>query len=139
MINPMTTTNAIAISETEVEPKARRRRFSKEYKFDILERTDRCSDSGEIGQLLRQEGLYSSHLTSWRKLRRNGGLKALGRKRGPKKVKSVEQLEVEKLQRENKRLRKKLEHAEMIIAVQKKLSEVLGIQMEGEGDANDHD
>ena len=135
----MTTTNAMEISETEVEPKTKRRRFNKEYKLDILERTDRCSDSGEIGELLRQEGLYSSHLTSWRKLRRDGTLKALGRKRGPKKLKSVEQLENEKLQREIKRLRKKLEHAEMIIAVQKKLSKVLGIQLEDEGDANDPD
>ena len=139
MINPMTTTNSMAISETEIESKTRRRSFSKEYKLDILERTDRCSDSGEIGKLLRQEGLYSSHLTSWRRLRRNGALNALGRKRGPRKVKSAEQLENERLRRENERLRKKLEHAEKIIAVQKKLSEVLEIQLEDEGDANDRD
>ena len=135
----MTIPNAMTISETEVNSKAKRRRFSKEYKLDILEKTDRCSDSGEIGKLLRQEGLYSSHLASWRRQRREGALMALGRKRGPKKTKSAEQLEAEELRRENERLRKKLVHAEKIIDAQKKLSEVLGIRLEDEGDANERD
>lgn len=135
----MKTTSAIAISETEVTAKAKRRRFTKEYKLDILERVDRCSNSGEIGKLIRQEGLYSSHLASWRRQRREGTLKALGRKRGPKKAKTAEQLENEKLRREVERLRKKLAHAEKIIDVQKKLSEVLGIPLNDEGDANERD
>ena len=89
----MTTNNVTAISETEVSSKPRRRSFTREYKLSILERADRCSSSGDIGKLLRQEGLYSSHLASWRRQRRAGTLRALGRKRGPKKAKSAEQLE----------------------------------------------
>ena len=125
--------------ETEVSAQAGRRRFTKEYKLEILEKVDRCAGSGEIGQLLRREGLYSSHLATWRKQRRDGTLKALGRRRGPKTKKSAEQLEVDKLQRENARLRKKLKHAEKIIGVQKKLSEVLGVQIEEHDDATDED
>ena len=134
-----TTMNATPIPETEVSAKAKRRAFTKEYKLGILEKADRCAGSGEIGKLLRREGLYSSHLTSWRAQRREGTLRALGRKRGPQKTKTAEQLENEKLRRENERLRKKLVHAEKIIDVQKKLSEVLGIPLEDESDANERD
>ena len=134
-----TTMNTTPTPETEVSAKAKRRTFTKEYKLRILEKTDRCTGSGEIGKLLRQEGLYSSHLTSWRAQRREGTLKALGRKRGPKKTRTAEQLENEKLRRENERLRKRLAHAEKIIDVQKKLSEVLGIPLEEESDANERD
>jgi transposase len=134
----MTTSTAPTISETEVESKAPRRRFTREYKISILERVDACTNPGEIGKLLRREGLYSSHLSSWRGQRRAGILKALGRKRGPKKAESSTQLENEKLLRENARLRKKLAYAEKIIDVQKKLSEVLGIPL-GEIDATDRD
>ncbi len=134
----MNTSTAPAISKTEVESKAPRRRFTREYKISILERADACTNPGEIGKLLRQEGLYSSHLCSWRGQRRKGILNALGRKRGAK-AKSPTQLENEKLRRENERLRKKLAHAEKIIDVQKKLSEVLGIPLNGETDATDSD
>ena len=134
----MNTSTAPAISKTEVESKAPRRRFTREYKISILERADACTNPGEIGKLLRQEGLYSSHLCSWRGQRRKGILNALGRKRGAK-AKSSTQLENEKLRRENERLRKKLVHAEKIIDVQKKLSEVLGIPLDGETDATDSD
>ncbi len=135
----MNHTDVTAISEVEVSAKPRRRSFTKEYKLSILERADRCSSSGDIGKLLRQEGLYSSHLASWRRQRRAGTMRVLGRKRGPKRAKSAEQLENEKLRRENDRLRKKLAHAEKIIDVQKKLSEVLGISLDDEGDANERD
>lgn len=124
--------------ETEVPARAVRRTFTREYKLGILEKVDQCRVTGGIGKLLRQEGLYSSHLTSWRKERREGTLQASGRRRGPKK-KTPEELEIEKLQRENKRLRKKLDHAEKIISVQKKLSEVLGVQLEETDDATDPD
>ncbi len=134
----MNTSTAPAISKTEVESKAPRRRFTREYKISILERADACTNPGEIGKLLRQEGLYSSHLCSWRGQRRKGILNALGRKRGAK-AKSSTQLENEKLRRENERLRKKLAHAEKIVDVQKKLSEVLGIPLDGETDATDSD
>ena len=131
------TLNADQTPETEVPAKAKRRRFTKEYKLEILEKADRCVVSGEIGKLLRQEGLYSSQLTSWRKERRKGALQALERRRGPKTKKTPEQLKIEKLQRENERLRKKLDHAEKIISVQKKLSEVLGSQLEENDDATE--
>lgn len=136
MTTIMNTTEA---SETEVSAKAKRRTFTKEYKLRILEKADRCVGSGEVGKLLRQEGLYSSHLTQWRKLRQHGTLKALGGRRGPKMQKTAEQLEIERLHREVERLRKRLGHAEKIIDVQKKLSEVLGIQLEEHDDANESD
>ena len=123
----------------EVRPRANRRRFGKEYKLRILQEAERCTDAGQIGKLLRQEGLYSSHLATWRRLRREGSLKALGRKRGPKTAKSAEQLENEKLRREVEKLRKKLAHAEKIIDVQKKLSEVLGIPLDDDTNANEDD
>ena len=135
----MNISTAPTISETEVESKAPRRRFTREYKISILERADACTNPGEIGKLLRQEGLYSSHLSSWRGQRREGILKALSRKRGPKKAKSSTQLENEKLRREIELLREKLTYAEKIIDVQKKLSEVLGIPLTDEIDATDDD
>lgn len=135
----MTTTKKTTSSrETEVSAKATRRTFTKEYKLEILEKADRCSSPGEIGELLRKEGLYSSHLSSWRAQRREGALKTMGRKRGPKAKKTAEQIELEKLRRENQRLRTKLDHAEKIITVQKKLSEVLGIPLEND-DADELD
>lgn len=123
---------------TEVTEKATRRTFTKEYKISILERADRCTGPGEIGRLLRQEGLYSSHLASWREQRHQGTLKALSRKRGPKQRRTPEQLENERLRAEVARLRKKLGQAEKIIDVQKKLSEVLGIEMETVEDTPEH-
>jgi transposase len=118
--------------ETEVSAKATRRTFTKEYKLEILEKADRCSSPGEIGELLRREGLFSSHLAAWRAQRREGVLKSMGRKRGPKAKQTAEQVELEKLRRENQRLRKKLDHAEKIITIQKKLSEVLGIPLDND-------
>ncbi len=134
----MTNMQSSQAPKVEVQVGAKRRTFTKEYKLAILERADRCVVSGEVGKLLREEGLYSSHLTSWRRDRRDGTL-ALARRRGPKTKKTSEQLEIEKLQRENARLRKKLDHAEKIISVQKKLSEVLGIQLEENGNAPESD
>ena len=134
----MNNTDMPISTATEVESTAKRRRFTKEYKLSILKRADLCSGPGEVGKLLRQEGLYSSHLSMWRGLRRAGTLKALGRKRGPVPATST-QLENDKLRRENERLRKKLMHAEKIIDVQKKLSEVLGISLEEESDADGND
>jgi transposase len=123
----MTTTATARKIETEITERARRRRFTKEYKLRVLEEAERCTQTGEIGALLRREGLYSSHLTSWRGQRLEGTLKALERKRGPKPKRTPEHTEVEKLRRENDRLRERLRKAEKIIDVQKKLSEVLGL------------
>ena len=127
----MKTPNLTTTAATEINPRPRRRNLSNKYKLSILERVDRCEANGDrVGEVLRKEGLYSSQLATWRRQRREGTLGALGRKRGPKSSKSAEQLENEKLRRELARVQKKLAHAEKIIDVQKKLSEVLGITLE---------
>lgn len=104
-----------------------RRRFSADYKLRILEEADLCTTPGQIGVLLRREGLYSSHLVIWRRQRKEGSLKALApRKRGPKEMaRSPLADEVEKLRRENLLLRDRLSQAETIIEVQKKVSLLL--------------
>jgi len=131
------------IADPEVVPKAKRRRFSAEYKRRILEEADNCTGAGQIGALLRREGLYSSHLSTWRRQREKGLLEALSplasgqgglspKKRGRKRKDELER-EVARLQRENDRLRANLEQAEMIIEVQKKLSRLLGLATEENG------
>ncbi len=120
---------ARTMAATEVVPQAVRRRYSAEYKLKILAEVDNCKNSGDIGALLRREGLYSSHLTKWRRQRAEGQLAALApQKRGRKNL-PVNPLaaEVARLQRENERLTKKLHQAETIIEVQKKISQILGI------------
>ena len=109
----------------EVSEKAVRRRFTAEYKSRILDEADRCTEPGQLGELLRREGLYSSHLTTWRR-QREAGLtpKRRGRKPLPNKR---EREELERLKRENKRLAEELRQARLIIDVQKKVSEMLGI------------
>jgi transposase-like protein len=115
--------------DPEVLEKARRRTFSAEYKRRILEKVDQCVQPGEIGSLLRREGLHSSHLTKWRKQRDEGALNGLApRKRGPRQepISPLAQ-QVAAQEREIERLRKKLARAEVIIEFQKKTSELLGI------------
>jgi transposase-like protein len=117
--------SAPAGAETEVVARAVRRRFSAEYKLRILQEADGCS-SGEIGALLRREGLYSSHLTTWRRQRAAGQLAALAPKpRGPRPNPEAEELR--RLRKENERLQRRLQQAEAIIEAQKKLSQVLGL------------
>jgi transposase-like protein len=109
----------------EVSEKASRRRFTAEYKARILDEADRCTEPGRLGELLRREGLYSSHLTNWRR-QRKAGLAPKQRGRKPKSNKQ-EQQELDRLRRENKRLAERLRQAETIIGVQKKVCEMLGI------------
>ena len=112
--------------DAEVVPKAKRRTFTAAYKLRILEEADRCTQSGEIGALLRREGLYSSNLTTWRRQRRQGQLQALTpQKRGPKP--DAREKEIAALRREKEQLERRLEKAETIIAFQKKLSRLLGL------------
>jgi len=111
-------------ADPEVLPKAERRQFSTEYKLRVLAEADRCDESGQIGALLRREGLYSSHLSKWRQQRERG---ALGQQRGRKA--DPQTAELKRLQRENERLRSRLERAEHIIEVQKKLAELLGTSL----------
>ncbi len=116
-----------SIPDPEVTPRAKRRTFTAKYKLRIVEAAKRCKTPGEIGSLLRKEGLYSSHLASWRKLYERGALKELSDvKRGRKKDPHREnKLLLGKLERENQRLRKKLWQAEKVIEVQKKLTVTL--------------
>ena len=113
--------------DPEVPPKARRRTFTAKYKLKILAEADGCSKPGEIGALLRREGLYSSHLTKWRRLREEGALAGLTPKKRGRKPRPVDPQarRVAELERENARLQRKLEQAETIIEVQKKLSRLL--------------
>jgi transposase len=119
-----------APSDPEVLEKASRRRFTAEYKLRILEEAQRCGP-GQIGALLRREGLYSSHLSTWRQQREAGALKALGpRKRGRKaKVVDTQAQRLAELERDNERLRQRLAQAETIIEVQKKVSTLLGVTL----------
>ncbi len=112
--------------------KAKRRTFTAAYKQWVLEEAEKCREQpGGIGALLRREGLYSSHLTTWRRQQEAGQLAGLApRKRGPKSNAQAE--EVGRLWRENARLSRQLEKAELIIEAQKKLSEILGITLEQE-------
>jgi len=119
--------------DPEVVPKAERRKFSAEYKVRILEEADRCTERGEIGALLRREGLYSSHLSTWRRQRDQGILSGLSPKKRGRKGKDELEKELGALRRENKQLQARLEEAEMIIDVQKKLSRLLGLATEQNG------
>ena len=116
------------VPDPEVPEKARRRRFKAAYKLEILKAVDACSQPGEIGALLRREGLYSSHLSKWRQQRDAGALKGLWPRKRGRKARPVDRQakRITQLERENERLRHKLEQAEMIIDVQKKLSRILG-------------
>jgi transposase-like protein len=112
-----------------VVAKAQRRKFTAAYKLGIVEEADRATDPGEIGSLLRREGLYSSHLVEWRRLRAAGALSVLSRKRGRKPTRNPLAEENCKLKSELVQVKKKLEQAEIIIDVQKKVSALLGISL----------
>jgi transposase len=116
---------------TEVTEKASRRRYTAKYKLGILEKADACTEPGEVGALLRREGLYSSHLTMWRKARKTGSLDALApKRRGPKPAAvDPDQILIAELQRELRRATLRAERAEAIVELQKKLSQLLGIPL----------
>jgi transposase-like protein len=115
------------IPDPEVVPKAKRRQFSAAYKLRIVQEADACTAPGQIGSLLRREGLYSSYLSKWRRQREEGQLQALSAKKRGRKGHDPSVEELAGLQRENERLRARLEQAEIIIDVQKKLSQLLGL------------
>lgn len=118
--------------DPEVPEKKRRRKFTAKYKLRILAEADACTDPGELGALLRREGLYSSNLTTWRRQRRKGLLTAMApRKRGRKKAeKNPLAPRVAQLEKDNRRLQQKLKRAELIIDAQKKMAEILGISQD---------
>lgn len=118
-----------AVPDPEVRPKAQRRQFTAEYKALILSEADACHIPGQIGALLRREGLYASHLTAWRRHRARGTLAGLApQARGPKTNPLAADNAAQS--REIARLQAKLQRAETIIAVQKKLCTLLGLPSE---------
>jgi transposase len=107
---------------------ARRRSFTAEFKRQVLTEADACTEPGEVGALLRRHGLYSSHLTDWRRQRDEGALAALGPKRRGRKPATKNPLaaEVARLEQENRRLLARAERAERLVELQKKVAELFG-------------
>ena len=122
--------SAAAPPDPEVVDKPSRRRFSPSYKLRILEEVDGCTEPGEVGRILRREGLYSSSLATWRKAARGGSLTALSKKRGRKPERNPLDEKVRKLERQNARLENELRKAHLIIDVQGKVAGLLGISLD---------
>ena len=132
MNSPNGVVNAVPPARTvppdpEVPERARRRQFTAAYKLRILAEADGCSASGQIGALLRREGLYSSHLTEWRRHRAQGTLAALAPQRRGRPATSAGVVELARVRQENERLTRQLAAAEAIIEIQKKVSSLLGL------------
>ena len=118
--------------DPELVERPKRRRFSAEYKLRILREADACTRPGEVGALLRREGLYTSHLTYWRKQRNAGALKALSRPRGRKPA-DRRDAELAALRRRVERAEAELEKAKRVIEVQGNVSALLGDLLEPKG------
>jgi transposase len=125
-------------SEVEVSAKATRRRFKAEYKRRILREAEEAAARGELGALLRREGLYSSHLAHWREQARIGELAGLTpKKRGPQpQVADVRDKKIAELERSVEKLRKRAERAEALVEVQKKISQLLGVVLPRDEEKN---
>jgi len=122
--------------DPEVVERPRRRVFTAAYKAAILDELDQVTEPGAKGALLRREGLYSSHIVDWRRLRAAGGLEALGRPRGPRPADPLE-IENERLRGQVERLRTRLDRAERVIAVQGNVSALLRELSLGSADPKD--
>jgi len=118
--------------DPELVDRARRRRFTAAYKLEILREVEACSEPGEIGALLRREGLYSSHLSKWRKQRDEGALHALSKRRGRRGA-DPRDAEIERLRRRAERAEGELEKARKVIEVQGNVSALLGALLEPRG------
>lgn len=130
---------ATVAPDPEVLAQPKRRRFTAAYKVRIVEEAQKCSESGQIGALLRREGLYSAALTQWRRQYQNGALQGLkDDKRGRKRSRDIRDMELECLRRENERLSKKLSQAELIIDIQKKVAAMLGHPIETPANSEDN-
>lgn len=123
---------ATSLREVEVAVKGERRRFTAEYKQKVLREAADCERPGEIGALLRREGLYWSNLTYWRRQRESGELAGLtAKRRGPQgREKNPLAERVRELERDNTRLKRRAERAEGLVELQKKVSEILGIELQ---------
>jgi transposase len=128
-----TVQQALGGPEIEVVAKATRRRFTLDYKRKIVREADGCKTPGAIGALLRREGLYSSHLTTWRAARDQGRLAGAAKKRGPvPQIADPRNRKIAELEREAARWRKRAERAEVLVEVQKKLAALLGTTLDAE-------
>ena len=119
----------LAQRDTEVVPKAKRRLFSVAYKKRILAEVDGCTEAGQIGAILRREGLYSSHLTSWRRQRERGEWAGVSSGSRGRPTKPEVELEMMRLRQENEQLQQRLTQAEAIIDIQKKVSQLIGLSL----------
>ena len=113
----------------ETTQKPERRRFAKAYKLEVLRQADACSEIGQIGALLRREGLFSSYLVNWRLQRRQGQLGNTPIKKRVAPAPSGDTTRVRQLEHENARLQTRLQQAELILDIQKKVSTILGIPL----------
>jgi transposase len=124
----------VGVPDPELVERAKRRSFSAKYKLEILAKADACTASGEIGELLRREGLYTSHLTYWRKQRRDGALKELGKPRGRKPA-DRRDAEIAELRRRAERAESELQKARRVIEIQGNVSALLEQMLGTEGES----
>ena len=128
-----TVERALGGPEIEVVAKATRRRFTLEYKRKIVREADGCKTPGAVGALLRREGLYSSHLATWRAARERGDLVGTQKKRGPApRVTDSRDKVIADQARELTRWKYRAERAEVLVEVQKKVAALLGTPLDGE-------
>ena len=120
------------VPDPELVEQAKRRKFTAEYKLEILEQADACTQPGGVGELLRREGLYTSHLTYWRKQRRDGALKELGRPRGRKPADRRDR-EIAELRARAERVEAELAKAKKVIEIQGNVSALLEQMLSTEG------
>jgi transposase-like protein len=121
------------VPDPELVERAKRRSFTAKYKLEILAKADACTKPGEVGELLRREGLYTSHLTYWRKQRKDGALKELGRPRGRKPA-DRRDAEIAELTRRSERLESDLAKARKVIEIQGNVSALLEQMLGTEGE-----
>ncbi len=125
------------VEETEVLAQAKRRTFTAEYKRRVLKEADACKKPGEVGALLRREGLYSSHLVAWRRARDRGEL-GTTKKRGPEARKpDPRDKQIIELARENRKLKARAERVEKMLEIQKKVAQLMDERFPQENDDKD--
>jgi transposase-like protein len=116
----------------EVSERPVRRQFTAEYKLQVLRELDGCKELGDVGRVLRREGLYSSLVSCWRQVRDRGSVAELAPKKRGRKVEATNPLAAKYilLEREHRKLEKKLQRAELLLDIQKKIADLLGISLE---------
>lgn len=126
------------VPDSEVPEKTSRRSYTAEYKRRILRETEVCKEQGQLGALLRREGLYSSNLTAWRRQAERGALDALSsRKRGPKALRPDPSVRrIAEQEKEIQKLRARLRKAELIIDAQKKIAEIFQLPLDQQEEEN---